>query len=1151
MYTVMIADDGMFSAEYVVPPALRIPLGTSGSTVDVVRNEDGTFSADGEVITAETRVTAANGNVYAAVLSPEGVPVSVMHVAAMQDVMLGALGGTVKLTQAEDMSWWLGETAVADGYVHTHANGNMYALMMDAEGMWSAMYQKVEVMVSLGTQGSVTLERAEDMSWWLGSEAVDVASEVMSDSGNTYTLWYTDGVWSTRFEPESMMIEGTGLVAMTKEDRSGYDVDGADLPGALPALGTDIDTSMGSYRVTMSDGKLMGTRLDNVAIEYASDYKVGDVDLLRDHTNDASRVALIRRDEDDTEDVNEALTALTLGGQDDHYAFGDLLDDGVSQTTGKNIVAKAREDLEGIRDQIEAIVEALADSQHQEQVDRLWGTSTDTDAPNRRTNVNSVLEEVFGDAEISRGPEADDALEEVGKLITALSSVDGLAAALDVDGVFEDVDPKSMTAAEIFDATSSEATVTYGMVGQTRFGTIYREQRDNALEDAEYTRDDPATDDDEGVGQLGAFAFGVTADTDRHRYVQHTGNALYEGTTLAIDQDGMNYEGDINIRIRFSNAEVDGLVTNLTDTDGNPWRYFFDEVESIVLPTGGITGATAKWDTKDDTEATLTYGLQAGNSTPNEIADATFEGILLGGNGADAGNQAVGTWSIGANPGSSTYLAGGFGAERTEDAPDRGPGVVDVTGTDTVLVTLDAEGDPLNTSLRDGKLTVTVPKSAYERDDSTLGDLGINTTWSWARADADNPRTAAVEENNALRKYEFDLTALADKAWAASNKKGDTWVNMAREMIESERDKLASLIDFGDDFVDQARGRWQRIQEILFTYVLIDSAGSGLDSAPGADTSVAGATAFTGRLPEQVSGTYADLRNPLRTVDDIISALSSADNLEAALDPDEDGLFVEPGDPAVEGAPATAFVNRPSFEIWGQVDSQMYATFGSTDYTRFGVWRVRDNRNGSHDGWNWGTVEAFAYSPLPKAEVNSVESPAFPKGETASYTGKTVAYIHNNTVYEGDVTLTVTWNNTVLAQGSPGYVNDGRQGVGGTLTTVLSNLANTGNGDQLTHDGAPVRDLVFPALIFATDTTGDSPDHTLKFALEGTADVSVRYVDRNAPRGTEAVRLHDGMFVGSTSDGPLAVIGRYGFASGFGNAAGSQVLNGAYGAERP
>ncbi len=192
-YTVMIGGDGMFSAEYVMPPALSIPLGSSGSAVDVVEPENGTFSVmvggEYQVITAETMVTAANGNVYRAVLSPEGVPVGVSHVAAMQDVMLGELGGSVTLTQAEDMSWWL------------------------------------------------------------GSEAVDVASEVNSDNGNTYSLWYTDGVWSARFEPESMMIEGTGLVAMTRDADDMYDGDG----DTLPASGAgEITTSAGAmYRVSM------------------------------------------------------------------------------------------------------------------------------------------------------------------------------------------------------------------------------------------------------------------------------------------------------------------------------------------------------------------------------------------------------------------------------------------------------------------------------------------------------------------------------------------------------------------------------------------------------------------------------------------------------------------------------------------------------------------------------------------------------------------------------------------------------------------------------------------------------------------------------------------------------------------------------------
>ena len=50
MCTVMIGVDGMFSAEYVQPPALSIPLGISGSSVEVRCNEDQTFSAmiDGE-----------------------------------------------------------------------------------------------------------------------------------------------------------------------------------------------------------------------------------------------------------------------------------------------------------------------------------------------------------------------------------------------------------------------------------------------------------------------------------------------------------------------------------------------------------------------------------------------------------------------------------------------------------------------------------------------------------------------------------------------------------------------------------------------------------------------------------------------------------------------------------------------------------------------------------------------------------------------------------------------------------------------------------------------------------------------------------------------------------------------------------------------
>ena len=230
MYTVMISDDGMFTADYVQPPALSIPLGTSGSSVEVRRNEDLTFSAmiDGEwvMITADTTVMAANGNVYAAVLSPEGVPIGVMHVAAMQDVMLGDYGGTVKVTQGEDMIWRIEDLVVNSGD-EIMSNDRTYTLMQDAEGMWVAMYKPVYQTVALLTQGSIMLKQAEDMSWWDedgGAVPLDGSYDTMSDNGNRYTLWYTDGVFTARFEPEMMMIEGTGLVAMSREADDMYDV---------------------------------------------------------------------------------------------------------------------------------------------------------------------------------------------------------------------------------------------------------------------------------------------------------------------------------------------------------------------------------------------------------------------------------------------------------------------------------------------------------------------------------------------------------------------------------------------------------------------------------------------------------------------------------------------------------------------------------------------------------------------------------------------------------------------------------------------------------------------------------------------------------------------------------------------------------------
>ena len=696
MYTVMISDDGMFSAEYVVPAALSIPLGTSGSAVDVVRNEDGTFSANGEVITAQTTVTAANGNVYAAVLSPEGVPVGVMHVAAMQDVMLGALGGTVKLTQAEDKSWWYGEMAVTTGYVHTAANGNMYMLTLDSEGMWSAMYQQVEVMVALGTQGSITLVRAEDMSWWLGSEAVEVASEVNSDNGNTYTLWYTDGVWSARFEPESMMIEGTGLVAMTREADDMYDVDG----DTLPASGAgEITTSAGAmYRVSMMDGMLSGVRFDGAPKADTVHVTVGLLDLTAASglTRD-TQVSYIANDRDTAFD--EANTKVTVVGE--KISLGDLLGSGSAMKAAKasdglsgEFVNSATDLLRDLLTEAELYAKYQADAtddagrsafdgrlnniaeRAQGAVDMIFGTNAEDGDVVKKVNITEegVLP-TEATASATNYIRATQTVRGLNRLLDALSSADDfVAATMDGNnGVFENALGED-AARDAFSANKSEYMVFLGTTENTRYGAIALKERVSAeftptdgeamveaaaVHGTRYQYDGATTgntDDDVEVGKVGAFSYATVNDTLRARNLLQTGGAVYEGGTVAATPAGTLYSGDMRIDVNFRQQSVFGRVSGLMDKDNNLWKYLDSDVDTIYLPRqnynnqaqfggSGNNEDQRRGGTGEFKTATVVYSQSQGfSTTPTEQpTNARFAGRFIGSDGAEI----TGTWSLG------------------------------------------------------------------------------------------------------------------------------------------------------------------------------------------------------------------------------------------------------------------------------------------------------------------------------------------------------------------------------------------------------------------------------------------------------------------------------------------------------------------------
>ena len=176
------------------------------------------------------------------------------------------------------------------------------------------------------------------MSWSIGSDAITAGSEVMSDNGNTYTLWYTDGAWSARFEPESMPIAGTGLTAMTREADNDWDVNGDTLDAS--GMG-DVTVDGAMYHVWMQDGALAGARFDK-AIHADTDLKIGDIVL-----------PTLSSEDDDTA-ATELRTKLHVA--DRAFPFSDLLESGVSSEMGDNIVSKARSEIEKIRGDVSALI---------------------------------------------------------------------------------------------------------------------------------------------------------------------------------------------------------------------------------------------------------------------------------------------------------------------------------------------------------------------------------------------------------------------------------------------------------------------------------------------------------------------------------------------------------------------------------------------------------------------------------------------------------------------------------------------------------------------------------------------------------------------------------------------------------------------------
>ena len=1174
-YTVRISDDGSFSAQYVVPPALNIPLGSSGSALDVVQNEDGTFAAiiGGErvVITADTRVTAANGNVYRALLSPDGTPIGAAHVSAMQEVMLGELGGIVALTQKEDKTWWLGDIAVTTGYVHTADNGNSYALALDDEGVWSAMFQPVYQVAALGTRGAVTLKQLEDMSWWDGDKRVEAGYEVMSDNGNTYTLWYTDGVWSARFEPESMMIEGTGLIAMTREADDMYDVDGA----TLPASGVgDVTVDGAMYHVWMDGGVLMGTRFDK-AIDPDTDHYV---------TNELGIPRLSANDPDTT--ANELRAYLVATGNPEAgegmFSMSDLLGSGMASDEGKRFVDEAVEKIEKVRADVATLLaldskpstlETILDGQWSKlnlALDEIFGTDSDAASPTFAIDKTTT-------------PREEDILDEIVDILDALSSEASFVAATadGGGGVFASQALGSGAAADAFNRMAWTASATLGMTGSTRYGTAIRKMSANA-------KSSPITE------HYGAFSYSTMQQTVRTAdaaAVSPTGIASYSGGTRAIDGKGNTYAGTMELQVRFTANSVSGVVSGLQDADGLPWQHNFADVDRVVLDDATLR-RNARWNNSAGQDAAVFYTADSGLLRPVYNITNTFAGILLG-QGADAGSEANGTWSVGAEGGAG-YLTGGFGVEHVSNAVRPAPTGDGVSAATTEGSFSTPAGSEV--SIADGMLTVKVRSYGWAGRDGTTAP-----TYQLLRDDNGTPDDTA-DDTDILVTEKFDLAELASLGGAPKTVSGPKWVDGVVATLKQERDLLSSLQGLNSPDTQPAElAAWQRVQDAV-QYRL-----------------------FGGLLPVKLDATYGSLASEADAIDLInraLDALSSNAKLEAALDPDGTGIFdhyqtaadddnltataaaedfgnfryYDSGDrrneivsnspfqitadnPADSGEQARRKNGRTVGNFRGEREYKVIAAMGTTDFTRFGVWRTENTSSARrNDGQGGGNVITditgpgwFFYSPLDPTNAGTPANTGFPEGGTASYVGKTMAF-QNTTLLTGTVRVDVSWAADADST-TPGTFNSSV----GTMWMTVSDLASAA-GDPLTQDGsgtAPgneIADLVMGgfSIIVGSDESPSPGQLVIGVELPGgladtffgeTQTTRVRFSSSSLPDAThEGSSVINGFFVGQGVEGPLGVIGRWSLSGAeFGRLSPDgthaddlgEAIRGSFGAEAP
>ena len=657
-YALVLGEDGMWTASYV-PMTQSVTLGTSGETVTLTSTEAGDWSLGTSVVIEGYVAVAENGDRYRLALDPGGMWAAAF-IPTPRIVTLGGSQESVTLMTTEGGGWSLDDgTPVDDDSVTQNSFGQVYRLSRSADDEWTAMHEPMTQSVRLGTSGmTVELATNEQGRWMQGDASVASGDRVpgamnaATGTANQYELTLSGDRWTAEYQAVTMIIAGTGLTAVAREDGMGYTVGEM----SLPASGAGEITGPGGamYRVAKdADGMLAATRFDQPIVGSAM------------YTNAAGShgAPSLSGDDPDT-DANEAGTMLNVVGAS--LSMADLLDAGRAQAMGPNLVAEARDSIVKIRNRVAALVALRQDdgitteafnTQVRLQweaadvlIDTLFGLNTDFTPEAEGANKPALLE---------RTDSQNRVVDAFNRLVEALSTEEAFAAATLANGpaYLQGFRTRNANQArDAFNRVEWTASSTLGVLGSTRFGAAVYNASDHAA----------ATPGD--ADRVQGFAWSTMASTMRASDVQTAGSGYYSGTTHAANQKGDRYQGTIGLEVRFAAREVDGLVTQLADADsGESFTYGTrGAVANITLPTASLE-RRGSWRVRTGSgEGRLSFVPGVGSRRDLTITGGRFSGRLLG-RGDEAGDEAIGTWRV-ALP-DDTILAGGFGVERVVRTP--------------------------------------------------------------------------------------------------------------------------------------------------------------------------------------------------------------------------------------------------------------------------------------------------------------------------------------------------------------------------------------------------------------------------------------------------------------------------------------------------